>query len=86
MTSWSWERFWDAMESFRPLWYVLTAADLTFGLVAVVALTAIRFDSSNPAFVVVVLDLAIVAVTLVPLLYMLYRLRARERERDERRR
>lgn len=79
MTTWSWERFWEAMESLSVLWFGLAVADVLFGLLAVVSLASMPIDRTDPAFVVAVLDLVIVVVTLVPLAYVLYRLRERER-------
>lgn len=76
--SWSWERFWDVMESYSILWVSLAVADVLFGLLAVVSLLLIPFDMSNPSVVVAVIDLIIVAVVLLPLSYVLVRIRQRQ--------
>lgn len=76
--SWSWERFWDVMESYSILWVSLAVVDVLFGLLAVVSLLLIPFDMSNPSVVVAVIDLIIVAVVLLPLSYVLVRIRQRQ--------
>ncbi|MDS0295736.1 hypothetical protein [Halogeometricum luteum] len=83
-SSWSWEEFWDVMESFSFLWFGIAVADLLFGLLAIVALAVASLDPSDPGYVVVVLDLVLVVVTLIPVSFVLYRLRQREIERAER--
>lgn len=76
--NWSWERFWDVMEGYSVLWVSLAVADVLFGLLAVVSLLLMPFDMSNPSVVVAVIDLIIVAVVLLPLSYVLVRLRQRQ--------
>ncbi|RDI69761.1 hypothetical protein [Halopelagius longus] len=83
--NWSREEFWERMEGFRVLWFCLAVADVLFGLVAVATLVVMPFDTSEPSVVIAVLDIAIVVVTLVPLTYVLYRLRQRQREKEARR-
>ena len=83
-SSWSWEEFWDVMESFSFLWFGIAVADLLFGLLAVVAFVVAPLSPSDPGYVVIVLVFVLIAVTLIPVSFVLYRLRQREIERAER--
>ena len=80
MVRWSAEEFWDAMESFAMLWYGLAVADAVAGLVVLFLLLTTQFDTSDPSVIVSVLDLAVVVITLIPLGYVLYRVRERRLE------
>lgn len=80
MARWSRERFWDAMENFAALWFGLAVADALIGLGLVVILLSQPFDTHDPAVVVSVVDLAVVVVTVLPLSYVLYRVRQRREE------
>ncbi|GGL38780.1 hypothetical protein GCM10009037_23010 [Halarchaeum grantii] len=80
MVRWSWDAFWDTVENFTPLWFALAVTDALIGLGLVYILLSQPFDTSDPSVVVATVDLAIVAVTLVPLCYVLYRIRQLKRE------
>lgn len=80
MVRWSREEFWDAMENFTPLWLGLAVTDFLIGLGLVYILLSQPLDTSNPSDVVAVIDLAVVVVTLLPLSYVLYRIRQRKLE------
>ncbi|WP_139173385.1 hypothetical protein [Halogranum gelatinilyticum] len=72
------------MESFSYLWFGIAVADLLFGLLAVVALVVASLGPSDPGYVVVVLTLVLIVATLIPVSFVLYRLRQREIERAKR--
>ena len=81
MADWSWERFWTVLEDYTPVWFALGVADVLFGLAALVSLLVQPFDTSNPGVVIAILDLVIAIAILVPLGYVLYRIRQRRRQR-----
>lgn len=82
MADWSWERFWAVLEDYTPVWFALGIADVLFGLAALVSLMVQPFDTSNPGVVIAVIDLSMAIVILVPLGYVLYRIRQRKQQRE----
>lgn len=78
----SWELFWGILEDYTAVWTALAIAAVLFGAVSLVSLLAQPFDTSDPSVVIAVVNIVLVAVLLVPLGYVLYRIRQRAEQRN----
>ena len=78
----SWELFWDLLEDYAAVWTALAAATGLFGIASLVTLLVLPFNTSDPSVAISVVNVTLAGGLLLPLSYILYRIKKRSEKRN----